>query len=78
MCPGDSEELKRHLIVRDYLRAHAEVRDDYIQRKKEIARIVQQDRKAYAQLKQTEMRSFFDGILKKHGNGKMEPIRSRG
>lgn len=78
VCPDDSEELKKHLIIRDYLRAHAEVREDYIRRKKEIARTVQQDRKAYAQHKQTEMRSFFDGILKKHGNGKMELIRSRG
>ena len=26
VCPEDSEELKRHLIFRDYLRAHQDVR----------------------------------------------------
>lgn len=65
VCPVDSEELKRHLLFRDYLRANEEARSQYRDLKYKIAEEANQDRKKYAQLKEIKARKFIDAILAK-------------
>jgi GrpB-like predicted nucleotidyltransferase (UPF0157 family) len=65
VCPMDSAELERHLLFRDYLRAHESARIFYQNLKIETAEAAQQDRKRYAQLKEKNARDFIDGILEK-------------
>lgn len=63
VCPANSPELKRHLLFRDYLRTHDDVREEYEDLKYEIARIAQQDKKVYAKLKEEMAREFIGEIL---------------
>jgi GrpB-like predicted nucleotidyltransferase (UPF0157 family) len=63
VCPPDSPELHRHLTFRNYLRKHAWARDEYEALKEEIAIATQQDKEAYAELKETKARTFIERIL---------------
>lgn len=63
VCHIRSEELLRHLKFRDRLREDEASRIAYEQLKYEIARLTQQDRKAYAKLKETMAREFVESIL---------------
>jgi len=65
VCPGQSQELQRHLYFRNYLRAHEEARNKYAELKRAIAEKAAQDRKVYAQLKETMARKFIEAILAK-------------
>jgi GrpB-like predicted nucleotidyltransferase (UPF0157 family) len=65
VCPIESEELKKHLLFRDFLRANAEARIEYQNLKYEIAEGANQDRKKYAELKEVKAKSFINAIIKK-------------
>lgn len=65
VCPKDSEELHRHILFRDYLRANEEARLQYQQLKYTIAAEAHQDRKQYAQLKEERARKFIYDIVEK-------------
>ena len=67
VCHIDSEELRKHLIFRDYLRENQQAREAYERLKYEIAEIVNQDRKAYAKLKEIKARTFVESVLAKGG-----------
>ncbi|MFK8162481.1 MAG: GrpB family protein [Lewinella sp.] len=67
VCPPDSPELRRHLAFRNYLREHAWAREEYEAIKQEIASITKQNKKAYAELKETRARAFVERILDKAG-----------
>jgi len=51
VLPADSEELRRHLAFRDHLRAHPEAATAYADLKREAARRVGDDRRAYTEAK---------------------------
>jgi GrpB-like predicted nucleotidyltransferase (UPF0157 family) len=63
VCPADSLELRRHLIFRDALRAHDNLRQEYENRKRDIAFRSGGDRKVYARLKEIECRDFVETVL---------------
>lgn len=65
VCPADSEELKRHLLFRNYLRSNKQTRNEYQQLKQQLAEEANHDRKLYAQLKEEKARTFIEGILGK-------------
>ena len=59
VCPGDSEELRRHLRFRDYLRGHPEAAARYDALKRDLARRHANDIDAYVEGKS----AFVEGIL---------------
>jgi GrpB-like predicted nucleotidyltransferase (UPF0157 family) len=59
VCPQDSDELRRQLAFRDYLRAHPEQARRYGDLKRQLAITYRHDRKGYTEAK-TE---FIRGIL---------------
>ena len=63
--PNYSEELKRHLTFRDYLRTHEKERQAYEQLKFQIAEEAEQNKKRYAQLKEKQARTFVESVLEK-------------
>lgn len=63
VCPIDSQEARRHLLFRDFLRIDKTARNQYQQLKYEIAAEAGQDRKKYAQLKELKARNFIEGVL---------------
>jgi GrpB-like predicted nucleotidyltransferase (UPF0157 family) len=65
VCPIDSEELEKHLLFRDYLRANEEAKIQYQQRKYNIAEEANQDKKKYAFLKEEKAVNFINDILEK-------------
>lgn len=65
VCSADSEELKRHLLFRNYLRLHAEARNEYQVLKQQLAIEANHDRKRYAQLKEEKARGFIEVIISK-------------
>ena len=65
VCSIDSEELKRHLLFRDYLSTHAAARNEYQQLKQQLAEEANNDRKRYAQLKEEKAKAFIESILAK-------------
>ena len=69
VCPADSLELRRHLVFRDALRAHAHLRQGYEKRKVDIAGRSGGDRKVYAQVKEIECREFVESVLAANGIG---------
>jgi GrpB-like predicted nucleotidyltransferase (UPF0157 family) len=73
VCPVHSLELRRHVIFRDALRAHGHLRQEYEERKLDIARRSGGDRKVYAQIKEIECRDFVESVLT--ANSKTHPAR---
>lgn len=65
VCPTDSEELQRHILFRDYLRANADARIEYGNLKYEIAADANQDKKKYAELKEIKAKEFIDRVIAK-------------
>ena len=63
VCPAFSEELRRHLLFRDYLRANADARNAYERIKVVIAARSDGDRKVYAAIKEAEYGEFFERTL---------------
>jgi GrpB-like predicted nucleotidyltransferase (UPF0157 family) len=51
VCPQDSDELKRHIALRDYLRAHKEDRDKYSKIKSQAAAMYPEDIDSYIEYK---------------------------
>jgi GrpB-like predicted nucleotidyltransferase (UPF0157 family) len=63
VCPVNSIELRRHLIFRDALRTHDNLRQEYEQRKLDLADRSGGDRKVYAQMKEIECHDFVESVL---------------
>jgi GrpB-like predicted nucleotidyltransferase (UPF0157 family) len=63
VCPVDSLELRRHVIFRDALREHDNLRHEYEARKLDIANRSGGDRKVYARIKEVECRDFVERVL---------------
>jgi GrpB-like predicted nucleotidyltransferase (UPF0157 family) len=64
VCHKNSEELRRHLVFRDYLRKNEEKRIEYEALKYKIAQLTNQDRKEYANLKEVMAKDFVESIIK--------------
>lgn len=72
VCSVDNEEYQRHILFRNYLRTHTQARDRYNQIKEEILANVGSDNRAgYDQMKEEEYRDFFEDIIEKAENDKM-------
>ena len=63
VCPQWSEELKRHLLLRDYLRTNETARREYEAIKQLIEARSDGDRKKYAAIKEAEFGTFFTKML---------------
>ncbi|NNF33776.1 MAG: GrpB family protein [Saprospiraceae bacterium] len=63
VCPSHSEELKRHLNFRDHLRENASSRMEYERLKLALADEAKQDKKKYAQLKESMAKEFIESLL---------------
>lgn len=63
VCHISNAELKRHLAFRDYLRKNQTARAEYTTLKYKIAELANQDRKIYAQLKETMAKEFIESAL---------------
>lgn len=59
----DAEEVQRHLLFRDHLRANPPVRDAYWRLKRELAAQYKHDREAYTAHKN----GFVDGVIERLG-----------
>ncbi len=70
VCPIDSEELRRHIVLRNYLREHAPARIEYQHLKYTIAEEARQDRKKYAALKEVRAREFVERSIVEAGRAK--------
>ena len=55
----DVDEVQRHLIFRDHLRAHPDVRDAYLALKRDLAARFRDDREAYS----TNKTAFVDDLV---------------
>lgn len=64
VCPKNSEPLKRHIMMRDYLRNNDWARVQYQQMKYELAEKANQNKQLYAKLKESHVNEFIDEILK--------------
>ena len=51
VCPSNSSEYKRHILFRDYLRAHPVDANSYASLKRELVRTLGHDREAYTKAK---------------------------
>jgi GrpB-like predicted nucleotidyltransferase (UPF0157 family) len=66
VCTKDNEELKRHILFRDYLITHNEAKIEYNNIKKAIIeKYGNEDREKYVVIKETEYKWFFEEIIKK-------------
>jgi GrpB-like predicted nucleotidyltransferase (UPF0157 family) len=65
VCPVDSEELKRHILFRNYLIANKQARVQYQHLKYAIAAEAGFDRKKYAQIKEAKASGFIENIIAK-------------
>lgn len=63
VCREDNEELRRHLAFRDFLRTHPETLAEYQSLKREIARLAEEERGAYAEIKEVRARGFIRRCL---------------
>jgi GrpB-like predicted nucleotidyltransferase (UPF0157 family) len=63
VCPIDSEELKKHILFRDFLRENSDARTEYQKLKYEIAEEANQDRKKYAELKELKATEFINCVI---------------
>ncbi len=57
-CHANGDELRRHILFRDYLRRHPDAREAYQRLKRQLAEETGQAHKAYAALKETRAREF--------------------
>ncbi|MDR1068538.1 MAG: GrpB family protein [Clostridiales Family XIII bacterium] len=65
VCAKDNEELKRHIVFRDYLNAHYEALTEYRDIKKSIVeKYGNDDRGKYVSVKEAEYGWFFERIIK--------------
>ena len=62
VCPEDSEELKRHLIFRDYLRTHQDVREKYGSIKLEAAKLYPDDIDKYIDYKSPVIEEIYESM----------------
>lgn len=69
VCHYKNEELKRHLLFRDYLRTNTTVREKYEMLKYRIAREANENKKAYAALKEIQATDFINQVLKQASKG---------
>ena len=58
VCAADGEELRRHLVFRDYLRCHPEAVSEYAAIKRQGARLFPGDRDAYQEHKDATVRDI--------------------
>ena len=66
VCSVDNTEFNRHILFRDYLRSHLEIRDRYNQIKEEIlAKVGVNNRAGYVQMKEEEYMDFFEDVIAK-------------
>lgn len=63
VCPSDSNELKKHLLFRNFLRKNDWSKMEYENLKLELARETNQNRKKYAALKEIRGKEFIQTIL---------------
>ncbi|MEE9439273.1 MAG: GrpB family protein [Saprospiraceae bacterium] len=63
VCFINNEELKRHLLFRNYLRINNEARNAYQKLKIGISKIANEDKKLYADLKETMAKDFIEHII---------------
>lgn len=71
VCHASSQELKRHLLFRDYLRSNEQAVKEYTKLKNSIAEKANQDKKTYAAIKEIDAKDFInDCIQKQLENGK--------
>jgi len=63
VCPASSNELKRHILFRDFLRANDGARIEYEANKYELANQAKQDKKLYAELKEVHLEDFINSIV---------------
>lgn len=68
MCPPDSDEFKKHILFRDHLRANITSREAYQELKLDLASRANQNKKKYAELKETEANGFICSCIKKQEN----------
>lgn len=64
-CPVHSEELKRHLLFRNYLLNNEWARKKYQEIKFDIAKEANQDKTKYAELKEEKAKTFVLSIIEK-------------
>ncbi len=64
-CHVESDELKRHLAFRDYLRKNEDARTKYEKLKLDIAQQANQEKKKYDLLKEVQANDFIASILEK-------------
>ena len=65
VCAHDNEELKRHILFRNYLISNPEARAQYEKLKLQLAIEANQDKEAYALSKQERARTFIEEIIRK-------------
>jgi GrpB-like predicted nucleotidyltransferase (UPF0157 family) len=64
VCAVDSSEYLRHMFFRDYLREHADARDEYNRIKLEILhKYGPDDREGYVAAKENEYKWFFEDVI---------------
>ena len=66
VCDKNSEELRRHIVFRDYLREHTEVANEYGNLKEELAR-ESKNRSSYIEGKTVFITNILENKLKRHG-----------
>lgn len=77
VCPVHSEELKKHLLFRDFLRRNEKERKEYEVLKMAIAEEANQNKKQYAHIKEIKARSFINSILEK-ANQEINQLKNNG
>ena len=65
VCESESEELRRHLLFRNYLMENHKARQEYQKIKYELAERANQNKKVYAKLKETLASEFIEAIIKR-------------
>lgn len=76
VCPIDSEPLKRHILMRNFLRRNDWARLKYQDMKYELAAKANQDKKLYAELKELNVNGFIDEIIEKEKTNTQQSLSS--
>lgn len=63
VCPHHSPALREHLLFRDYLIINAQWRQQYQQKKYELATQANQQKQVYAELKEQHLSDFIKSIV---------------